>query len=104
MTRWHFLGHPLQSGFPERWPSGIPVRELEPDGGYVYRVRPGPVPRCKCGGLKGQHGTDRRGRPTCFCSSVCACTEMRPEDVQAAMDRHPAGKANPTDNPTGETP
>jgi len=36
--------------------------------------------RCKCDGFKDQHGTDRRGRPLCFHSSVCGCTQFREKD------------------------
>lgn len=36
--------------------------------------------RCRCSHLKHQHGVDRRDRPTCFGSSLCACQTFRPED------------------------
>jgi hypothetical protein len=78
--RWSFLGFDLRDGMALTWPPNIPVRETAERGVHVYRIQPNerrPVPRCLCGGLKGQHGTDRRGRPTCFHSAVCACTEYR---------------------------
>jgi hypothetical protein len=83
-ARWSFIGHPLRSDLPAAWPEGIPIRE-EPDGVHVYRDRTEekvPVPRCVCTGLKSQHGTDRRGRPTCFHSAMCGCAQYREKDSE----------------------
>ena len=50
-------------------------------------------PRCRCSHRKAQHGKDRIGRDVCYGSSVCGCVVFRPDDVDASMGRHPAGKA-----------
>jgi hypothetical protein len=72
--RWHFLGHPLPPGFPDKWPPNVPVREIEDDGVHIYRERTEdvvPVPRhyCTC-----SHGasTHTGGYGQCWLS-MCAC-------------------------------
>lgn len=57
------------------------------------------APSCRCSHTRRYHGADRRGRPTCFGSPVCGCSEFRPADdpQRAAKDRHPSGKAIRTD-------
>lgn len=32
---------------------------------------------CRCPHPAAAHGRDRKGRPTCFGSSMCGCTEVR---------------------------
>ena len=39
-------------------------------------------PTCKCSHLPGKHGFDRRGRFTCFGSSVCGCAQYREKTDQ----------------------
>jgi hypothetical protein len=50
---------------------------------------------CLCGHPRTDHGRDRKDRSHCYGSTVCACTEYRAPGVDAAMKRHPAGKALP---------
>jgi hypothetical protein len=86
-ARWSFIGHPLRDDLPASWPEQIPVREIGDDGVWIYRERtedvvPVPLHRCKCTGLKSQHGRDRRGRPTCFHSPACGCSGFREKEQE----------------------
>ena len=59
-----------------------------------WNLQPNPPIRCRCSHPRSDHGLDRKGRPMCFGSIVCGCREFRSPEIDAAMQRHPAGKAN----------
>jgi hypothetical protein len=99
-ARWSFIGHPLRDDLPASWPEQIPVREIGDDGVWIYRERtedvvPVPLHRCKCDARRLERTPGVR---PCW-QRPCGCQKFRDpnDDVAAAMDRHPAGKAIPTD-------